>query len=168
MKHTMLFSIIFLVALFACNQSSTNNQILQNRIDTLEKKLADGYKPGFGEFMSGIQIHHAKLWFAGQAQNWKLADFEIHEIEEALADIKDYCTDRPETKEISMIDQPMDSLNNAIQHKDLTSFKTSYILLTNTCNGCHRATSHEFNVITIPQNPPFSNQDFKVQEPKNR
>ena len=157
---------IFLVTLFACNQSSTNNPILQNRIDSLEKKLADSYKPGFGEFMSGIQVHHAKLWFAGQNENWKLADFEIHEIQEALADLKTYCTDRPETKEISMIDQPMDSLTNAIQHKDLTSFKAGYILLTNTCNSCHRATNHEFNVITIPANPPFSNQDFKVQEIK--
>ena len=35
--------------------------------------------PGFEEFMSNIQAHHAKLWFAGQNHNWKLADFEIHE-----------------------------------------------------------------------------------------
>ncbi len=166
MKYSLLFSTIFLVGMLACNQSSTGNHILQNRIDSLEKKLADTYKPGFGEFMSGIQVHHAKLWFAGQDQNWKLAEFEIEEIQEALSDIQKYCTDRPETKDITMIDQPLDSINNAIQKKDLTSFKSSYILLTNTCNSCHQATSHEFNVITIPENPPFSNQDFKVPLPK--
>lgn len=26
---------------------------------------------GLGEFMSGIQVHHAKLYFAGSAGNWK-------------------------------------------------------------------------------------------------
>ena len=37
--------------------------------------------------MSGIQVHHEKLWFAGTAKNWRLADFEIHEIMEAVDDI---------------------------------------------------------------------------------
>jgi hypothetical protein len=149
--------------LFACNRSSTNNRILQARIDSLEKELADTYKPGFGEFMSAIQVHHAKLWFAGQNQNWKLADFEITEIIESLSGIKKYCTDRSESKVISMIDQPIDSVSNAIQIKSLAQFKNSYIILTNACNRCHQATNHEFNVITIPGNPPFSNQDFKIQ-----
>ena len=78
----------------ACSQTGSNNTQLQNRVDSLEQKLAHTYKPGFGEFMSGIQIHHAKLWFAGQNQNWPLADFEIHEIEEALEDIQKFCIDR--------------------------------------------------------------------------
>jgi len=50
------------------------------------------YKPGFGEFMGGIQVHHEKLWFAGTNQNWKLAGFEIHEIKESMDDIRKYCT----------------------------------------------------------------------------
>lgn len=69
---------LFSISLFACNQQTDNTQVLQNRIDSLEQKLANTYKPGFGEFMSGIQAHHSKLWFAGQNENWKLADFEVH------------------------------------------------------------------------------------------
>ena len=110
--------------------------------------------------MSSIQVHHEKLWFAGQNKNWKLADFEIHEIQESLDDIKEYCTDRKETASIGMINVPMNSLTVAIEHKDLARFKSSYILLTNTCNQCHVETDHGFNVIKIPVNPPFSNQDF--------
>src|SRR5664279_1668764 len=79
---------IFIFGLVACAKQTSNEQVLQNRIDELEVKLKDTYKPGFGEFMSGIQAHHAKLWFAGQNQNWKLANFEIHEIMEAIDDIK--------------------------------------------------------------------------------
>ena len=143
MKRIIFYSL--LITLLACNNNA-NNLLLQNRIDSLQTKLANTYKPGFGEFMSSIQIHHAKLWFAGQSQNWQLADFEIHEIQESLDDIKEYCTDRKETASIGMIDAPIDSLNNAIKHKDLNRFKNSYVLLTNTCNQCHVETDHGFNV----------------------
>ncbi len=63
-----------------------------------------------------------------------------------------------------MINLAMDSINNAIHQKNATQFKSSYLLLTNTCNSCHQATSHEFNVIKIPDTHPFSNQDFKVKQ----
>ena len=167
MKYSVLFCIIFLVVFVACNQSANNSQRLQSRIDSLEQTLKSIYKPGFGEFMSGIQVHHNKLWFAGQNQNWKLADFEINEIQEALTGIKAYCTDRPETKEIGMIDAPIDSLTKAIQLKSKGKFISGYLLLTNSCNSCHRITNHEFNVIKIPDSPPFTNQDFKLQIPKD-
>lgn len=101
---------------------------LQNRVDSLEQKLNDSYKPGFGEFMSGIQEHHSKLWFAGQNQNWKLADFEIHEIMEAVDDIQKYETDRPENKLIKMIEPAIDSVNRAISQKNQAQFKRSFIL----------------------------------------
>jgi len=153
--------ILFTVCLItACQQADHSSTTLQSRIDSLEKKLANTYKPGFGEFMSSIQIHHAKLWFAGQNQNWKLADFEINEIKESLDDISKYCTDRIESKSLEMIKNPLDSVGNAIQHQNLQQFKGTYILLTNTCNNCHQQTEHEFNVITIPKTPPVSNQKF--------
>ena len=150
--------------LLACNQQTDNTQVLQNRIDSLEQKLADTYKPGFGEFMSGIQAHHSKLWFAGQNENWKLADFEVHEIMEAIEDIQKFQTERKESQMIEMINPALDSINNAIQQKNSKLFKSSYTLLTNTCNNCHRATNFEFNVVKIPETQPFSNQDFKISK----
>ena len=161
MKKTILFPAIFLAGLFACNQSGNNNLLLQKRIDRLEQKLADAYKPGLGEFMSGIQMHHAKLWFAGQNQNWKLADFEIHEIEEGLEDIQKFNIDRPEVKSIGMLTPAIDSVINSIQQKNVEQFRRNFIVLTNTCNNCHKATEHEFNVVTIPTELPVVNQDFK-------
>ena len=111
--------------------------------------------------MSGIQVHHAKLWFAGQAQNWSLSDFETKEIREAIEDIQTYCTDRPETGSIPMIKPALDSMDEAIKNKSISQFKSSFTLLTNTCNNCHRLTKHEFNVIQIPGEPPFTNQAFQ-------
>lgn len=161
MKYILV--LVAAVLLSACNQQTYNTRYLQNQIDSLQ---ANAYKPGFGEFMSSIQVHHNKLWFAGQNQNWKLADFEISEIKESLGDIKKYCTDRPETNSIGMIEQPLQNVSNAIQQKNITEFKNSFTILTSTCNSCHQATQHEFNVITNPTAPPFSNQNFKFQNEK--
>ncbi|MEO8960954.1 MAG: hypothetical protein ABI325_03680 [Ginsengibacter sp.] len=164
MKQVFLILVTF--GLFACNRQTDKIQTLQNRVDSLESRLADTYKPGFGEFMSSIQIHHNKLWFAGQNQNWMLADFEIHETIENIDAIKKYQKGRKETEMIVMLEPALDSMNAAIKQKDSAAFKNSYILLTNTCNSCHRANDFEFNVVKIPDTPPFSNQDFKSQNEK--
>lgn len=163
---TKLSILLCSFGLFACNQQTDNTAQLQSQIQELQKQLADSYKPGFGEFMTNIQIHHNKLYFAGENQNWKLADFEVQEIIESLDDIPKYCADREEVKSLPMIEPAIDSMNNAISQKSISLFKNSFVLLTNTCNNCHRATNHEFNVIQIPHAPPFSNQVFKTNEPK--
>jgi len=155
-----LFSIFILASLIACNQQADNSK-LQSRIDSLEKKLATTYKPGFGEFMSSIQVHHAKLWFAGKEQNWELADFEMHEIGEAIDDIKAFQTEREESKKVTMLKPALDAVNDAIQKKDPALFNSSYLLLTNTCNNCHKAVNFGFNIVKVPETPPFSNQAFK-------
>jgi len=154
----------FFLALFllqACRQHANDRSEMNSKMDSLQKQLDESYKPGLGEFMTGIQVHHAKLWFAGQNQNWALADFEIHEMQESLEDIQKFCRDRPEVKAIGMINPAFDSINNAIRLKNIVLFKSGFILLTNTCNNCHQATKHEFNVVTIPTGPPVTNQDFR-------
>lgn len=148
----------------ACNPQADKTQQLQIQIDSLKSRLDNSYQPGFGEFMSSIQLHHAKLWFAGINNNWELADFEIHEIQESLDDIQQFNTDRLEAKTIGMISPAIDSVSNAIKQKNQLLFKSCYTLLTNTCNNCHKATKHEFNVVTIPAIPPISNQSFKPVE----
>lgn len=154
-----LFTLVVLV-LVSCNRQSKEVRQKQSKIDSLQKQLAETYKPGLGDFMLGIQLHHAKLWFAGQNQNWPLADFEIHEILESLDDIHKFCNDRAEVKALGMINPPLDSVTNAVQQKNVQLFKNSFILLTNTCNSCHQATAHGFNVVTIPTNLPVVNQNF--------
>ena len=154
--------LLLCVSLIACSGNANNNEM------RAQPYIPGGgspvYKPGLGEFMSSIQVHHAKLWFAGINQNWKLADFEMHEIGEALDDIRQFNTDRPETKSLAMIDAPLDSVNVAIQKQDILAFKRNFNILTNTCNTCHSATDHGFNVVKVPDAPPFSNQDFKPHQ----
>lgn len=164
MKKLLVLSVIACVMLMnACQDESGKVKALQSQVDSLEKQLADTYKPGFGEFMSGILVHHAKLWFAGLNQNWKLADFEVHEIMEALDDIQKYQSEREESKLISTLDPAIEGVNAAIAKKDLDAFKTSYESLTDACNTCHQNVHYEFNRVKIPDQPPFSNQIFKIE-----
>lgn len=53
---------------------------------TAAQPAKEPYAPGLGEFMTATQLRHAKLWFAGKANNWDLAAYEIDEIAEGLAD----------------------------------------------------------------------------------
>jgi hypothetical protein len=159
MKGTLIFPILFSV--LSCAPSSRDLLKLESRIDSLQKQLDKSYTPGFGEIMSGIQVHHAKLWYAGVNENWKLAEFEIHEIQEGLDDIINFNADRPESSAITMINPAIDSISTAITTMNLTQFRNSFTLLTNSCNDCHKATNHEFNVVTIPVAQPVVNQDFK-------
>ena len=164
MKQILLILLIFALGLISCNKQTDKTDTLEKRVDSLEVKLSETYKPGFGEFMSNIQAHHAKLWFAGLNHNWKLADFELHEIMENIDDIQKYETERKESKMIVMIKPALDSVNTAIEQKNLKLFRNSFSALTYTCNGCHRAADFEFNVIKIPGEQTFSNQDFKTHK----
>lgn len=161
MKKTAVFiAMAFVVCLNACQDKNQEVRVLQNRVDSLERQLAETYRPGFGEFMSGIQVHHAKLWFAGLHQKWKLADFEVHEIAEALEDIQKYQAERKESKLIPSLNPAIATVNAAIQEQSVEAFISAYEILTFGCNNCHRNVSHEFIVIKTPEQPPFSNQAF--------
>lgn len=157
------FSLIIMLS--GCNnQTDDKTAELKTRIDSLEKRLNNTYKPGFGEFMSNIQIHHSKLWFAGENENWQLADFEIGEIMESLEDIKQYETERKESAMIPMLNPALDSINESIKQKNKSMFRSSFTLLTNTCNNCHKAAGFGFNVVKIPDSPPFTNQIFSIDK----
>ncbi len=148
------------LGLFACNPPAGNTLVLQNRIDSLETRLAHTYTPGFGDFMRSMQVHHSKLWFAGINGNWKLAAFELHEMDETVEAIQKYKSEKEESEVIAMLQPALDNVVLAVEQENTVQFKSSYISLTNTCNACHRATNFEFNVVKIPETPPFSNQEF--------
>jgi hypothetical protein len=151
---------IFLIVLAAACQSNQNSQLLQKKVDSLQQQLAHTYKPGFGEFMTGIQEHHAKLWLAGRAGNWGLADFEIHEIMESVEAIQKVETERKESKLIPMLVPALDSVNHAIERKNSDQFRTGFLFLTQTCNNCHKVTDFSFNKVVVPERNPFPNQAF--------
>jgi hypothetical protein len=159
MNKIILF--ILTLSLASCSlQNDEQAKMLQGRIDALEEKQNDSYRPGLGEFMLGIQMHHAKLYFAGKNSNWQLADFELGEINETIEGIKKYANDRKEVKTIDMINKPLTNLDSAVKHQDVKEFETDFSLLTATCNSCHQTNGFAFNVIKVPDALPVSDQVF--------
>jgi hypothetical protein len=115
--------------------------------------------------MARMQTYMQKLHFAGQNENWNLAQFYTHELEETMEDIIDHNV-VDEGQEISGLVKTMafpniEKLEKTIESKDKTSFVEGYQLLLRSCNNCHVASKHEFIKITTPKNEDFINQDFK-------
>ena len=134
-----------------------------SQIDSLKAEIAfikKHYKPGLGEIMNTIQLHHAKLWFAGINKDWDLAFFEMDELNEMFDMAKAIETDRPEIKDIPMIIDPLDSLRADIKAKNVAGFKGEFKVVTQTCNDCHEKNHFGFNKIIIPKTPPVTNQKF--------
>ena len=126
------------------------------------------YVPGIEQFMGVIQREHIKLWFAGQAKNWELADFQNGEIKEVMGDIQDLY---PKFKSLPFADMldavivgPIADLEKAIGAKDSKAFAAGFDKLSEACNSCHQATGLGFVVIQRPTSNPFTNQDFKPRK----
>ncbi len=125
---------------------------------------AESYTPGLVEFMMTVQNHHAKLWLAGNARNWDLADYQADELKELLEEIAKRV---PEYKGVpvgKMIEAatmpPLGDIESAIKGRDSGKFAAAFDKLTAACNACHQAANRAFIVIQRPASSPFPNQLF--------
>ena len=124
----------------------------------------EAYASGLGEIMSLQQMRHLKLWLAGAAKNWPLADYELDELKEGFDDVIKFFP----TKDDLPIGQMAGStavptlpdVKAAIEARDAKKFAAAFDKLTAACNTCHQATKHEFIVIQRPTSSPYSNQSF--------
>lgn len=125
---------------------------------------AKPYAPGLVEFMMHVQSHHTKLWLAGNARNWELADYQVDELKELLEDIAKRV---PKYKDV-LVGQMVESttmptigdVENAIKVRDFAKFTAAFDKLTAACNACHEAANRGFIVIQRPATSPFPNQSF--------
>jgi hypothetical protein len=118
------------------------------------------YVPGLGDIMSTIQWRHLKLSYAGQLRNWELASYELGQIRESLSNAARLYQNIPIEK-ITMVEQPLVALSDAITTKNSSHFTKAFADLTKACNSCHAAANVGFIVIQVPTVSPFSNQSFK-------
>lgn len=163
---TLSAGLVLLFMVSGCNEKKTPDAQLEARLKALEAAA-----PGVGEIMSGVQLHFAKLYFAGKAQNWGLAEFELHEIEENLDKA---VTLRPEENGTNLVgladgfkQTQLAALGTAAQHKDWSAFQSAYTEAIGVCNGCHEETTRPFIVITVPAAPPVPNQQWEPPTPSS-
>lgn len=125
---------------------------------------AKPYEPGLVEFMAHVQSHHAKLWLAGNARNWDLADYQADELKELLEDIAKRIPVYKDVPVGKMIESttmaPIGDIEAAIKTRDSKAFATAFDRLTMACNACHEAANRSFIVIQRPASSAFPNQSF--------
>jgi hypothetical protein len=139
-----------------------------------QEAKAKGYRPHLADLMNdAMQIHHTKLWFAGHANNWVLADYEVKKIKDTIEELKETIveiqTASPQWRRVPLgemlrrFDSNLVSLEQAVKAKDAVRFAESYGKLTMTCNACHVSSGQSQVKIIEPLtngSGTFADQDF--------
>ena len=133
---------------------------------------AKGNLPHLGDLMNNaMQIHHTKLWFAGHANNWGLASYELRKIKETIEEVKEDIviiqTMSPQWRHVSInemlkgVDSNLKSLDQAVKAQDANRFDTSYRELTAACNACHVSVGQpQIKIVEPILDRTFADQDF--------
>jgi hypothetical protein len=124
------------------------------------------FKPAMDDLMTMlVQPRHMKLYYAGQAKNWRLAAFQINELRGALArigrTIPNYRNINVETAVASIFADKLKAVDAAVKAADLAQFNAAYGEMTAACNDCHKGMEHAFLVIKVPDSGSFPNQEFR-------
>jgi hypothetical protein len=124
------------------------------------------FKPAMDDLMTMlVQPRHIKLYYAGQAKNWRLAGFELNELRGALArigrTIPTYRNIGVDTAVASIFADTIKSVDAAIKAGDPAQFATSYGEMTAACNSCHVGMEHPFLVIKVPDAANYPDQEFR-------
>jgi len=122
---------------------------------------AGDHVPGLHTLMMELQHRHATLWFAGDAENWPLADYFMHELEELLEDIGTLHPTYdgvPVAELLTGMSLPaVHRLEAAVDAADRAGFRVAYDELTMACNACHIASDRGAIVMQRPTSPPLTN-----------
>ena len=122
--------------------------------------------PGLGEYMTTIQLHAGKLWFAAKALNWELANYELDELKETMEAAKGRNAEKNGVKISGVLDSVLQTqvaqLADTIKRKNPAEFQKSYDETLSACNGCHTEAGYKFIHIVRPTAPPVTNQKWEL------
>jgi len=129
-------------------------KLIAERMNKVDRSLALwAIQPGLGTVMREYGYRFATLWYAAQAQNWGMAQYQLKEA--------------TEIQEVGEITRPgnasllkgfehsyLDKIDKAIKAKDMTAFESSYKAAILGCNTCHKATGHPYVQVQMPPTAP--------------
>jgi cytochrome c553 len=160
----------FLLICTACSrpESGQAEQIAALKAEIAALKAAPtataAAPPELGQQMLELQIRHARLWQAGEAQNWLLTQFQVAELRESFAGVVELNGEHSALQPQrladvlpAMTDPAMTQLQAAVDAQDKQQFEAAYDALSNACTACHAAADHGFLVIQRPRTPMLDN-----------
>lgn len=120
-----------------------------------------GTSPHLSDIMVQQQMRHIKLWFAGDARNWALADYELDQLKDGFDDIAKVLGGDIAQQHVG---GAISRVETAIESKDHAAFVSAFDRLSAGCNACHHTLDHAFIVIQRPVLLPYSDQKFAPQQ----
>jgi hypothetical protein len=113
--------------------------------------------PDLSDIMVQQQMRHIKLWFAGDASNWPLADYELDKLKDGFDEAGKLLGGQFAQQHVG---GAVSQLEKAIAAKEHETFVSAFDRLSAGCNECHRTLDHAFVVIQRPILLPYSDQNF--------
>ena len=134
-------------------------------------RAADGepnaLRPTLSDLMVLTQMRHFKLWYAERVNNWKLASYELNQMEATLGRIAQLYPTASAVAQANLIHDKSEPILSDIRHaidaKSNAHFETAFKKMTGLCNQCHEAAGVGFIVVRVPTRSPFGNQIFEQQ-----
>lgn len=140
---------LVLAADFACaQQAGTQGEGAAEESENL---------PRLSEIMERQQMRHIKLWFAGNASDWALADYELDQLKDGFDDVAKLLGGALAQQHVG---GALSLLEKSIDTKNHQAFVSAFDRLSAGCNACHRTLDHAFIVIQRPALLPYSDQGF--------
>jgi hypothetical protein len=134
----------------------------QNSVKPGEDAAAEtAGSPHLSDIMVAQQMRHIKLWFAGDASNWPLADYELDQLKDGFDDVANLLGGDLAQQHVGAT---MSGLEKAIDAKNREEFVAAFDRLSAGCNACHRTLDHAFVVIERPTLLPYSDQNFSPRQ----
>jgi hypothetical protein len=148
-------------------------------LSTIDADLAiiKGKVPDQSHAMTDVAMQFSNLWFAGEKENWPLADFFWSETRSHLAWAVRIIPKRKDNagREVdlpailqALENSPLKELGAAIKAKDRPAFEKAYRFTLDGCYSCHKAADKPYLRPQIPTAPalPIVNFDPKADWPK--
>ena len=140
--------------------SQAGADTLENLQDEL--KSMRGQLPSQSHGMADVAYHFNNLWFAGQANNWPLAQFMLNEVKSHLRWAVRLRPVRPLSgggllnvgDMLTAVEQStLRDLEESVKAKDQPRFVTAYKQQLASCYGCHVAAEKPYLRLRIPEHP---------------
>lgn len=160
---------LLLCAACARQDPETAAQIAALRADVEQLKTATATPatapaPELGQQMLELQIRHARLWQAGQSQDWLLTQFQLAELRESFSAVVElngeHAALQPErlAEVLPAVTGPaLKQMQAAVDASDKRKFEAAFDALSEACTACHARSDHGFLVIQRPRTPVLDN-----------
>jgi len=133
--------------------------------------------PDQAHAMQDVGYHFTHVWFAGQKENWDLANFYVGETKSHLRwavriipKRKDKAGQEFDLQSIlqSLENGPLAQLETAITSKNKDRFVAAYKFTLETCNACHKTADKPYLRLRVPAGPEVQIIDFDPRPPETK